>query len=66
MDMESDRRHIIRAAFEAVSFQTKEILDCLEKDCSNKIESLKVDGGLSNSNFLMQVQADISGIEIGK
>lgn len=66
MDIESDRRHITRAAFEGVSFQTEDILECLEKDCSKKFKLLKVDGGLSSSDFLMQIQADISGIEIGK
>lgn len=50
---------------EAISFQTTEIIEVMEKDSNLKITSLKVDGGLSNSEVLMQTQSDILGKEVG-
>jgi len=51
--------HIIRAALEAMCFQTKDVLSAMEKDSGIKIKDLKVDGGASINNFLCQFQADI-------
>ena len=45
-------------------FQTKAILDAMEKDSGHKLAELKVDGGMSNSALCMQTQADLVGIPI--
>ncbi len=53
------RNHIIRAALESIAYQTKDVLDAMEADTGISFKSLKVDGGASANNFLMQFQADI-------
>ncbi len=58
------KAHIIRAALEAIAYQTKDVLDAIYKDTQIKVESLFVDGGASANNFLMQFQADILGIAV--
>lgn len=60
----TQRGHIARATLEAVCFQTKAILDAMEKDSGHKLQELKVDGGMSNSHLCMQTQADLVGIPI--
>lgn len=60
----TQRGHIARATLEAVCFQTKAILDAMEKDSGHKLQELKVDGGMSNSALCMQTQADLVGIPI--
>ena len=62
----TNRDHICRAVLEAVSYQTRDIMDSMEKDSKTEIHLLKVDGGMSVSNELMQIQADIAGIEISR
>ena len=52
------RGHICRAALEAVSFQSTELLESIAKDTSMKVTELRVDGGASISKLLMQIQAD--------
>lgn len=60
----SDRNHIIRAALESIAYQTGDVLGAMEKDTGEKIKTLKVDGGASANNFLMQFQSDISDITV--
>lgn len=60
----TERGHIARATLEAVCYQTKAILDAMEKDSGHTLQELKVDGGMSNSDLCMQVQADLTGIPI--
>lgn len=60
----TERGHIARATLEAVCFQTKAILDAMEKDSGHKLSELKVDGGMSNSALCMQTQADLVSIPI--
>jgi len=62
----TQRGHIARATLEATCYQTKAILDAMEKDSGHKLEGLAVDGGMSNSNLTMQTQADILGIPIDR
>ncbi|KAK0628943.1 hypothetical protein B0T17DRAFT_588909 [Bombardia bombarda] len=62
----TSKGHIARATLEATCYQTKAILDAMEKDSGHKLESLSVDGGLSNSDLCMQTQADISGIRVDR
>jgi glycerol kinase len=51
----TQRGHIARATLEATCFQTKAILDAMEKDSGHALSDLAVDGGMSNSNICMQV-----------
>lgn len=55
----SNRNHIIRAALEAIAYQTKDVLDAVIADTGTDITELRVDGGASANAFLMQFQADI-------
>ena len=51
--------HIARAALEAIAIRSREIITEMEKDAGIKYQSLKVDGGASQNNLLMQIQADL-------
>jgi len=62
----SNRSHIIRAALESISYQSKDVIDAMEQDTGIKLRELKVDGGASANNFLIQFQSDICGIEISR
>ncbi|KAK5114432.1 hypothetical protein LTR85_010255 [Meristemomyces frigidus] len=62
----TQRGHIARATLEAVCFQTKAILDAMEKDSGHALSGLAVDGGMSNSNLCMQTQANIIGIPVDR
>ncbi|KAF7955136.1 uncharacterized protein EAE97_000395 [Botrytis byssoidea] len=62
----TQRGHIARATLEATCFQTKAILDAMEKDSGHKLEGLAVDGGMSNSDLCMQTQADVLNIPINR
>ncbi|MBQ6499320.1 MAG: glycerol kinase, partial [Ruminococcus sp.] len=54
-----NKYHLIRATLESLAFQTNDVLHAMELDSGVKLGSLKVDGGASMNNFLMQFQADI-------
>ena len=56
--------HIARAALEGIAFQTMDIVAAMEKDAGVKLAELKVDGGASRNNLLMQFQADILGASV--
>ncbi|KAL1517930.1 hypothetical protein ABEB36_001627 [Hypothenemus hampei] len=60
----STKQHIIRAALEAVCFQTRDILEAMNKDCGIPLSKLHVDGIMTTNNLLMQLQADITGIPV--
>lgn len=53
------KAHIVRAALEAAPFQVKQVLDCIQKDSDIEFSSLKVDGGMTLNNMVMQFQADL-------
>lgn len=53
--------HIVRAALEALAYQTYDLLEAMEEDSGMKLRSLNVDGGASRNDFLLQFQADILG-----
>ncbi len=55
------KTHIIRATLESLAYQTKDVLDAMEKDAGVPLHSLRVDGGASANNLLMQFQADMLG-----
>ena len=60
----SGRNHIIRAALESIAYKTNAVLKAMQKDLGEQISFLKVDGGASANDFLMQFQADISEVEV--
>jgi glycerol kinase len=59
-----NKGHIARAALEATGFQTLEVLDALNADSGVALTELKVDGGMTKNNTLMQFQADILGVPV--
>src|SRR6266542_6704563 len=56
--------HIARAALEATAWQTREVLDAMEKDSGVTLKALKVDGGMVYNNTLMQFQSDVLGVPV--
>ncbi len=54
--------HIVRATLESIAYQTRDVIECMEKDSGIETRELRVDGGACANNFLMQFQADILGI----
>lgn len=63
---DTQRGHIVRASLEAVCFQVRDILDAMSKDCGIPMQSLRVDGGMTENKLLMQTQADLIGLKIIK
>ena len=59
-----NKGHIARAALEATAFQTREVLDAMNKDSGVDLKALKVDGGMVYNELLMQFQADILGVPV--
>lgn len=55
----SNRNHIVRAALEAIAYQTNDVLQAMVEDSGHPLTELKVDGGACKNNFLMQFQSDI-------
>jgi glycerol kinase len=56
--------HIARAALEGIAFQTMDIVNAMQRDADITLKELKVDGGASRNNLLMQFQADILGTSV--
>ena len=55
-----NQAHLIRATLESLAYQTNDVLHAMEQDADIRLAALRVDGGASANNFLMQFQADIS------
>lgn len=58
------REHLIKATLESIAYQSNDLLEAMAKDVGKPIATLKVDGGASRSNYLMQFQASISGVSV--
>ncbi len=56
--------HIARAVLEATAYQTRDVLDAMERDAGVPFEELRVDGGMAGNDLLMQFQADILGVPV--
>ena len=56
--------HIARAAMDSIAFQSAELLECMQQDSHAPLQELRVDGGASNNNAMMQFQADILGVPV--
>ncbi len=54
-----NKNHLVRATLESIAYQTHDVIKAMEQDIGEKMKSLKVDGGASSNDFLMQFQADI-------
>ncbi|WP_432708441.1 glycerol kinase GlpK [Pedobacter sp.] len=62
----SNTGHICRAALESIAFQTMEVLKAMEADSGLSIKELRVDGGATANNLLMQFQADVLGVNVAR
>ncbi len=60
----ADRRHIARAALEATAYQTREVLEAMQRDAGARIDELRVDGGMVSNQLLMQFQSDMLGLPV--
>ncbi len=58
------RAHIVRAALESIAYQTYDLVEAMQKDSQTQIKDLRVDGGATQNNYLMQFQSDILNIPI--
>ncbi|WP_141336126.1 glycerol kinase GlpK [Paenibacillus sp. tmac-D7] len=58
------KEHIIRATLNSLAYQTKDVLSAMESDSGLKLQSLRVDGGATANNLLMQFQADLLGVNV--
>jgi len=60
----ANRNHIIRATLESIAYQTKDVIDAMMEDSGINLTALKVDGGATANNFLMQFQSDILNVNV--
>jgi len=60
----TSKAHIARAALESIAFQSAEVLEAMQKDSGEKLAELRVDGGASANDLLMQFQADLLGVPV--
>ncbi|MDE0262848.1 MAG: glycerol kinase GlpK [Bryobacterales bacterium] len=58
------REHVVRAALESIAYQTRDLVEAMESDCGSKLAEIRVDGGATENDFLMQFQADILGVPV--
>lgn len=66
MTLNTGREELIKATVNALAYQVKDVIKAMEKDSDTKIVSLKVDGGASANNYLMQFQADLLDVEVDR
>ena len=55
---------IARAAVDSIAYQTRDVVECIEADSGLPLDALRVDGGASRNDFLMQFQADLLGVPV--
>jgi glycerol kinase len=60
----SSRAHLARAALESIAFQVADLLEAMQQDAGQKLSELRVDGGATANNLLMQFQADVLGVPV--
>jgi glycerol kinase len=58
------REHLVRATLESIAFQTRDVVECVQKDSGLELAALRVDGGATANDFLMQLQADLLGAPV--
>ena len=62
----TNKNHIVRATLESLAYQTRDVLEAMEADSGIILKELKVDGGASENNFLMQFQSDILDVTVSR
>jgi len=60
----SKKEHIVRAVLESIAYQTRDVVEVMCEECRTELKTLRVDGGASKNNFLMQFQADILNVPV--
>jgi glycerol kinase len=60
----TDRRHLARAVLEAICFQSRDLLEAMVADSGIQLKALRADGGAAANNLLMQLQADLLGVQV--
>jgi glycerol kinase len=58
------RGHLARAALEGIALAVADVVDCMQRDASTRLETLRVDGGASGNDLLLQIQADLLGLPV--
>ena len=58
------RRHIVRATLESLAYQSRDVIDVMNRDAGVPVQALRVDGGAAANDFLMQFQADLLGVPV--
>ncbi|KAA1243070.1 glycerol kinase GlpK [Aquimarina sp. RZ0] len=66
LTLDSGKNEIIKATVDALAYQTRDVLDAMVEDSGKLMKELKVDGGASANNYLMQFQADILNVEVDR
>jgi len=56
--------HLARAALEAACYQSRDVIEAMQADCGHTFPDLRVDGGMTRNDFLLQLQADLLGIPV--
>jgi glycerol kinase len=64
MTLGTGRAQVVRATLESIAYQTRDLVEAMQSDSGETLRELRVDGGASANNFLMQFQADILGCRI--
>lgn len=62
----ANKNHLVRAAVESMAYQTKDVIELMQKELGRSIRELRVDGGACENNFLMQFQSDILNCRIDR
>lgn len=60
------KNHIVRATLESIAYQSKDLVDAMVEDSGIELKSLRVDGGASMNNFLMQFQSDMLNVQVDR
>lgn len=61
-----NKKHVVRATLESLAYLTNDVLKAMQEDSNIDLASLKVDGGASMNNFLMQFQSDIVNVPVNR
>lgn len=64
MELGTTREQLLAAFLEGIAYQANDLFDTMSQDVGKPIKKIAVDGGITNSSYLMQFQADISNIEV--
>ncbi|MDB5282539.1 MAG: glycerol kinase, partial [Bacteroidota bacterium] len=62
----TSKSHLVRATLESIAYQTRDVLTAMQQDSGIKLKTLRVDGGASSNNFLMQFQSDILAVPVDR